>query len=160
MLVKSSSIDVDATINEKSGKVWSIPFEDLNPAGNDDYVLYIKNTGDKVLHISKVKFAASAATQVEIHRVTGTASGGTAITPVSRTLGSAATISGTVESGTDITGLTNAGILDIVSCKETDTDYESIEASNLRIPKGQALAVLVEVGTANLTGIITIVEEE
>ena len=32
----------DKHINITNGKVWSIPFEGLNPAGADDYVCYIK----------------------------------------------------------------------------------------------------------------------
>jgi archaellum component FlaG (FlaF/FlaG flagellin family) len=157
----ATSEDFDAHINKESNKVWSIPFEGLNPDGADDYVVYIKNTGDKVLHVSDIRVMAdTAATQLEVHAVSGTASGGTAITAVPKTIGAAATPSATIESGTDITGLTNDGILYFIQCAVVNTEYQLDISSRIRIPKGKALALLVETATANITGVITIVEEE
>lgn len=151
----------DYHINEESGKVWSIPFEGLNPAGADDYVVYIKNTGDNDLRITDVRVMCdTAASQLEIHEVSGTASGGAAITPVSRNLGSAATPSATIESGTDITGLTNEGIIFFVNCPVVDTLYHIRTSSNIIIPKGKAIGLLVETATANVTGVISLVESE
>jgi len=152
---------LDAHINQVAGKVWSIPFEGLNPAGADDYVVYIKNTGDAVLHITDIRVMAdTAATQLEVHAVSGTASGGTAISPVSRTIGSAATATATIESGTDITGLTNDGIVFFIQCDTVNKEYHLSTSSAIRIPKGKAVALLCETATANLTGVISIVEEE
>lgn len=151
---------VDAYINKISGKQWSIPFEDLNPDGNDDYVVYIKNDGDKVLHITDIRISATAATQVELHAVSGTAAGGTNITLVPKTVGSSATAEATIQSGTDITGLTNDGIIFFIQCAVANTEYHLRTSSKIRIPRGQAVALLVETGTANVTGVISIVEEE
>jgi hypothetical protein len=151
----------DEHINQSEGKVWSIPFEGLNPAGADDYVIYIKNTGDKVINISDIRIMAdTAATQIELHAVEGTAVGGTAITPVSRTVGSAATATATIESGTDITGLTSGGIIFFIQCAVVNVEYHLSTSSKIRIPKGQAVALLVETATANITGVVSIIEEE
>lgn len=158
--VNAANRDEEHVINEEGGKVWSIPFEGLNPAGADDYVVYIKNTGDTTIYVSEVDLSAdSAATQVEIHAVSGTASGGTAISPVSRTIGSAALPTATIESGTDITGLTNDGIIAFMQLAVVNTQYSLDEKSKIRIPKGKAVALLVETGTANITGMITLAEE-
>jgi len=150
----------DHDINERTGKVWSIPFEDLNPAGNDDYVIYIKNTGDKSLELSDVRIACSAASQVEIHAVSGTASGGTDISPVSRTVGGSAVPSATIQSGTDITGLSNDGVIFFLFCPVADTECALKTSSKINIPKGKAIGFLMENGSADLTGVISIYEEE
>lgn len=151
----------DHHINVVSGKVWSIPFEGLNPAGADDYVVYIKNNGSKDLGITDIRIMAdTAATQVEIHAVSGTASGGSDITPVSRTVGSSASPTATIQSGTDITGLTNDGVLFFIQCAVANTEYQLRTSSNVLIPKGKAIGLLVETGTANVTGVISLVERE
>lgn len=151
----------DFYINKESGKVWSVPFEGLNPAGADDYVVYIKNTGTKDLLVSDVRVSVdTAVSQIEIHTVTGTAAGGSAITPVSRTVGSSASPTATIESGTDITGLTTAGTLFFIQCAVVGTDYHLRTSSNIRIPKDKAIALMVETATANVTGVISLVEDE
>lgn len=156
----SVSIPSAQHINQTTEQIWSIPFEDLNPAGNDDYVIYIKNTGDLVLQIADVRIAGTAAGQVEVHAVSGTAAGGTAITPVPKTIGSSVIPTATIESGTDITGLTNDGIMYFIQCPVADTESHLLVENKIRIPKGKAVAILVENGSANYTGIITLVAEE
>lgn len=156
---RSTQSTLDFYVNENTGKVWSLPFEGLNPAGADDYVVYIKNTGAKDLAISDIRIMAdTAATQIEIHKVTGTAAGGSAITPVSRNLGSAAIPTATIESGTDITGLTTAGTIFFIQCDTVLREYHLSTSSHIIIPKGTAVGLLVETATANVTGIISIME--
>ena len=160
LYVNAITKPTDAQINIDSGNVWSVPFEGLNPTGADDYVVYIKNTGDKVLHITDIRLMSdTAATQVEVQAVSGVASGGTNITPISHTVGSASVVTGTIQSGSDITGLTNDGILFFIQCAVVNTEYHLKTSSRIRIPKGQAIALLVETATANLTGVISIAEE-
>jgi len=157
--VLAVTVPNDFHTNEENGKVWSIPFEGLNPAGADDYVVYIKNNGDVDLLISDMRLMAdTAATQIEINVVSGTASGGAAITPVSRTVGSSAIPTATIESGTDITGLTSGGTLFFMQLAVVNTDYHLRTSSNIRIPKGKAIGVLVETATANITGVISLIE--
>lgn len=157
----STTQRVDESINKESGSVWSIPFEGLNPAGADDYVVYIKNTGDKVVHISDIRVMAdTAATQIAVQSVTGVAVGGTNITPISRTVGSSATPSATIEVGSDITGLTSAGTLFFIQCPTVNKEEHLSTSSRIRIPKGRAVALLVETATANITGVISLIEEE
>lgn len=151
----------DFHINQSNGKVWSIPFEGLNPAGADDYVVYIKNTGSKNLRITDVRIMAdTAATQVEINVVTGTATGGSDITPVARNLGSSETPTATIQSGTDIGGLTSAGTLFFLQCDTVNREYHLRTTSNIIIPKSKAVGLLVETATANVTGVISLLESE
>jgi len=159
--VKSVSESADAVINRESGNVWTLPFDGLNPTGAGDYVVYIKNTGDKTLHIDEIALSAdTATTQVELHGVTGVAAGGSTLAPVSSTVGSSASPSATIQSGADITGLTSSGIHRFIQCAVVNTEYVIEISERIRIPKGQALALLVETATANITGTITLVEEE
>jgi hypothetical protein len=148
-------------INQQSGKVWSIPWENVVNAGANDYIIYIKNTGDKDLRITDIRLSASAATQVEIHKVTGTAGGSpTAITSVPRNLGSAETPSADLYSDPDITGLTSAGTIFFMHCPVADTLYHIRTSSNIIITKNQAIALLVETTTITTTGVISLVESE
>ncbi|QDP62955.1 MAG: hypothetical protein Unbinned5081contig1002_60 [Prokaryotic dsDNA virus sp.] len=157
--VKAINVSSDEDINKRTEKVWSIPFEDLNPAGDDDYVVYIQNTGDAVLQITDIRVSATAATQIELHAVSGAASGGANISAVSRTVGSAAVPTATIQSGTDITGLTNDGILFLIDIATANDTFQLKTSSRVRIPKGKAVALLVETGTANISGVISLVEE-
>ena len=160
LLTRTVSVSEAQHVNLHTEKIWSIPFEDINPDGNDDYFLYIKNTGDKVIQIADVRIAASAATQIEVHAVNGTVVGGSAVTPIPKTIGSAQVPTVTIETGTDLTGLTNDGILYFIHCITANKEEHLLIQSKIRIPKGKAIALLVEVGTANLTGVITMLEEE
>ena len=136
-LVLAVSETEDFFINKEDGKVWSVPFEGLNPAGADDFVVYIKNTGNNNINITDIRVSADTiATQLSIHKVTGTASGGSAITPVPRNLGSAEIPTATIESGTDITGLTDGGVLFFIQCAVTDTTYHLRTSSNIILTKG------------------------
>jgi len=159
--VLSVSETEDFHINKDNGKVWAIPFEGLNPAGANDYVVYIKNTGDKDLDLTHIYCTAdTAASQVEIHKVSGTAAGGSDITPVAENLGSAQVPSATIQSGTDITGLTNDGVLHFMQCVTVNKEEEWSPMANIIIPKGFAIAILVETATANITGTVVLLEAE
>jgi len=159
LLVESVTKTEDQDINESSGKVWSLPFEGLNPTGADDYVFYIKNTGNNDLKISDFRLSAdTAATQIEIHCVTGTAANGSTLTPVSRTVGSSAIPSATIETGVNITGLTSVGTLFFMQLSTVNVQYKLSTSSKIIIPKGHAVAISVETATANLTGVVSLFE--
>ena len=161
LYTKAVTATTDEDINVQSNNVWSVPFEGLNPAGADDYVVYIKNTGDKALSFSDIRVSVdTAASQLKLHAVSGTASGGTTLSPISRTVESSALPSATIESGTDITGLTDEGVIFFIQCPVVATQYHLSTSSKIRIPKGKAIALSVETATANVTGVISIYEEE
>ena len=149
----------DQEINEQSGKVWSLPFEGINPAATDDYIFYCKNTGNADLAISDFRISAdTATTQIGFYGVTGTAASGSTLTPVSRTIGSSAIPTAIIETGTDITGLTSTGALFFMQLAVVDTMYHLSTSSKIIIPKGRAIALSVETATANITGVISLYE--
>lgn len=151
---------VDQHINGEFGKVWSVPFENIANAGANDYIMYVKNTGDKDLKVTDIRISCSGATQVEVHGVTGTAASGTTVTPVSRTVGSVVSPSATLESGTDITGLTTSGTLFFIHAVTADKTEHLSTSSNIIIPKNKAIAILIETTSITSTGVISIVEAE
>lgn len=161
LYVNSTIKTSDAQVNLTSGKVWSCTLDDVATSGADDYIFYLKNTGDNAIHITDIRLKAeTAATQIEVHAVTGTATNGTAITPASRTVGSGATMSATVESGTNITNITKSGeTLFFLQLNTVGQEYHLSTSSKIRLPKGQAVALLVETSTASITGVISIAEE-
>lgn len=148
-------------INRIVNKNWSLPFDGLNPTAAGDYVLYIKNTGNSTLIINDVRIKTdTAASQIELHGVSGIAVGGTTLAAVNKTIGASEVPTATIETGVDITGLTSDGIIYYIHCDTAEAEQHLRTSSGIRIPKGKALAILVETATANLTGIISIVEEE
>jgi len=160
LYTNATTKSVDAQINIDSGKVWSLGIENQSPTGVDDYIFYIQNIGDKTLHVTDMRLSSgTATTQVKINAVTGTSSGGTAITPVSRTVGSSASPSATIEVGADITGITSSGTIFFMQLDTTDKEFHLSTSSKIRIPKGQAIGISVETATASLTGIVSLVEE-
>jgi len=152
---------LDHHINTVSGKVWSVPFENITNAGANDYIVYVKNTGSVDLYVTDVRVSASAATQMTINGVTGTAGGSpTSITAVSRTVGSSAAPTADLYSDPDITGLTSSGTLFFIDCPVADTVYHLRTSSNIVIPKSKAIGLLVETTTITTTGVISLVEAE
>jgi hypothetical protein len=160
--VESVSRPIDQHINEIYEKMYSLPFDAIDPVGADDYFVYIKNTGTKNLHVESLNIRSTVAGTVEVHYVTGTASftSGTDITPVNRTLGSSVAITATIKTDTDTTGLTNGGILEYMRLAVANTDYCLEISSHLIIPPGKAMALLWDTSTGILSGTITIYEDQ
>lgn len=153
---------VERHLNAHTGKVWSLPFKEIDATANDDYIFYLKNTGVTDLFIPHIRLSSdTTATEVEINAVTGVAGGSlTTVTPVSRTVGSSATLDATAQTSPDITGLTKAGTLFYMELAVVDTQYHLQITSNIRIPRGQAIAILVETATGIITGTVTVMEGE
>jgi hypothetical protein len=146
-------------VNERLGKVWSLPFKGVDPTGADDYFFYLKNDGTTNIRITDIRISSTVAGLAELQIVTGTASGGSAITPVGRNLGIPATLVATVESGADITGLTNGGILFFLPMDTANKEQHLTTSSRVIIPPGSAVALLWPESTGILTGVVSIVEE-
>lgn len=151
----------DHYIAQKTGRVWSVPFEAVDPTGADDYFLYIKNNNnDYNLNITDIRISSTVVGLAEVHAVSGDASGGTSITAVSRLVGSTLSPTATLEYGVDITGLSNDGILFFIDIDATGKLIHLRTTSNIILPPGNAIALLWSAGTGALTGTVSIVEEE
>ncbi len=141
------------------GKSWTIYFTNT-PTGANDFFFYLKNDGTKDLKVTDIRITSSVVTQIFYKHVSGTAVGGTAVTPVSRNLGSAATPTATIEQGVDITGLTDLGELFYEECSIVDTLFHLKTTSNIIIPQGQAIAFQRVEATGLLDCLVSLVESE
>ena len=160
-LIRSVTETHDFHVNHDNGKTWSLPFGPRDPTDVNDYVFYLKNTGDKDIGVTDIRISATgAASQIQINGVTGTAATGTTITPVSRRLGSPEIPSATAEDGVNITGLTSSGTLFYMEITAVGTLYHLSTSSNIILPKGFAIGISVAVATSIVTGIVSITELE
>jgi len=148
------------------GQAWTLPLDAVDPAGADDFIAYIKNTGDDSLVIARLVGVSltGADSTIEICRVTGTAAG-TPILSAAHNLkygsGQGAQPSGSVRTSLDVTGLT----IDGTPVYHFDADISVDFAKNhefpggIWIPTGQAIALRVETGTGIFTGNIEFYRE-
>lgn len=158
--VDSVSRTIGQHINEVYQKHFSLAFDAIDPTGADDYFIYLKNTGTKNIHVTKFRVRSTVAGSVELHRVTGTASSGTAISPTNLYLGNSNTPTMTAETDPNFTGLTQAGIIEYVRLDTVDKDYVEEIPEHIIIPPGQALAFLWDAATGALSGNIEIYEDQ
>lgn len=142
ILTFSVTENEDTALNKK-GKAWSL-YVNKTAAGTDDYVFYIKNTGEKVLAIEKLSGQVGGATKLYLEEVTGTPSyaAGVVITPKPLNLGTSLTVSATIYEDTNTTGLTVDGDpVGMLPCAAASTDYEKEFPTDIIIPQGRALAI-------------------
>jgi hypothetical protein len=138
------------------GLVWTIPFDAIDPTGADDYFLYILNNGPDPLAVSKLHVTSTVAGTLELQTVTGTAVGGTAITVVNRHRGITKTPDATIQSGVDITGLTDAGVLEFVELGANAQASLVLRDEPIILEQSQAVAFLWTEATGVLTGNVTL----
>lgn len=141
---------IEEEVNEEFAKTFSISIKAIDPTGADDFLLYVKNTGEKAIELySWVASVTGAAATVELHAVTGT-SDGAEVTPVNQNLGRPETLDVNAESGVNIVTLTDAGTLDQVTLL-ADVSIVRFYSAHIVIPKDQALAWSVSSASAILT---------
>lgn len=150
----------DNFINGESGKVWSLTFEDVDPAGADDMFFYLKNTGSNVLRITDIRISSTVAGIVKFKKVSGTPSpvSSTTITPVSRRTGKSPTMQGTCYHDTDITGLSDEGTFFFLPLDSAGKMTHLRTSSNIIIDSGDAIALEWDTATGVLTGVVSTAE--
>jgi len=143
-------------VNEIYAEHYSLVFEGIDPAGADDYFVYLKNTGTKSIHLTKFRFKSTVVGTVELHHVTGTASyaSDTDISPANRFLGSTNTPVMIAKTDTNTTGLVNANTLIRLTLSTANTDFIDDAPSHIILPPGQSAAVLWDTSTGILAGTI------
>jgi hypothetical protein len=110
LAVFSTNITLLEHLNESDGVVWNIPIDAVAPSGATKF-FYLANTGTEMLGIARIVLASSTAGVFKFIKVTGTPSGGSNITAVPANLGSPVLPVATIQSGTNITGLSDGGLL-------------------------------------------------
>ncbi|GAG92666.1 unnamed protein product, partial [marine sediment metagenome] len=58
----------DNFINGQTGKMWSLSFSGVDPAGADDKFLYLKNTGSEPLRITDIRVSSTVAGIVSVKK--------------------------------------------------------------------------------------------
>lgn len=117
-------------------------------SGGNECLGYIKNTSDDDLVIDEISLYTTAADHIYISKVTGTAAGGSAITPVNLNIGSGKTAPCTTMQHTAITGLTDAGRLVHIYLAANGMVVREMETSIL-IRKNSAIALYVTTQQVN-----------
>lgn len=149
----------DHIIALTSAKVWSCTFKDVDPTAADDYFFYLKNTSTNFYYnVSDIRIASTVAGQLEVNSVSGTAAGGTAVSPVSRRVNDVAIPGATIESGLNITGLTSNGTLFLLTLA-AGTTFQLRTSSRIIVPPGQAFGLLWGESTGVLSGTVSIYEK-
>jgi len=158
--VESVIRTVTQHINELYQKHFSLTFEAVDPTGADDHFFYFKNTGTKNIHFTKFRFKSTVVGAVEVNHVSGTASSVNAITPANRFIGSTNTLTATVGTNVDITGLTVENVLKRLTLSTADTDFVDESPSHIILPPGQAISFLWDTSTGVLAGTIDVYEDQ
>ena len=107
-----------------------------------------------------MRMYSTVAGTVEVHSVSGNASytSDTDVTPVNRTIGSSNTITATIKTDTNTTGLTNNGVLFYHRLDTANEEFHLKISAHIIIPPGQAIALLWDTATGALTGTVSVYE--
>lgn len=144
--------------NEDNEKAWTGAFDAIDPTSSDDYFVAMKNTATEVRAVSRLTVSSTVAGILEVQRVTGTSVGGSGDEINSWTLGGADPVDFTFESGVDITGLVDAGVMRFVTL-EANVERIVEFPQTIRLKTNQQLALLWTITTGILTGNVDFYEE-
>jgi len=155
----SSRSDSRSYYNSRDqGLTFSVVF-DFQSAAAGEYGAYWKNDStSKELVIDSIGVNSVEATRIKLWRVTGTAAGGTTVTPTNLNFTKSHLAEATAMEGasaaTGITGLTTVSIIDFVYV--TATGHEEFRLDDrLRLGQGDAIALEYDEGTdGDVSGVI------
>ena len=138
--------------NQHTGEAWTMPFDVFDPDATDKKFCYIQNGSNVVdIHIRHIDFYTTVAGFLEVIRVTGTATAGTAVVLVTENENfTGNTPDGIFEDGADIGGLTDVG-------KHHFMYLETGEVNHLNIPRDSILGKngAIALNWVPSTGILT-----
>lgn len=128
---------------------WTVS-DTQTAAGANDEIFYFLNTHTRISYIVTRLFISAASSEtVTLAQVTGTAAGGTALAPVNRSLGEGRTPTATIQSGTDITGLTPGSTLETFT--GTTVQHFDLTGRPLVIRPNTAIALSAAAGSIAVT---------
>ena len=144
--------------NRKNGKAWSLPFDAVDPTGADDNFAYFRNDGQPALEVVGIVASSTVIGTIKVEKCTGTPVGGTAVGPVGLNGEVVQTPIATFETGVDITGLTDAGIVALVGIPVAlDSKYFPLPVG-LILKNGDACLLNWSEATGILKGTIIAIE--
>jgi len=161
-MVKADSVSrtKDNFINGETGKVWSLSFDAIDPAGAADKFFYLQNTGSEAIRITDIRLSSTVAGIVSLKKVSGTAVyvSETVVTGVSRRTGKSPTLQADVRIDTDITGLSDGGTWFYLPLSSPGQQAHLSTSSNIIIDAGDAIAFEWDTATGIITGTVSVVE--
>lgn len=159
--VKADSVSrtKDNFINSESGKVWSLSFRDVDPAGAGDDFFYLKNTGVLPLRLTDIRLSSTVTGIAFVKQVSGSPSyvAESAISPLSRRTSKNPVLQAEASTDTNITGLTSTGDYFPIALT-ADSQGHLRTSSNIIIDPGGAVAIEWAAATGVITGVVSIVE--
>lgn len=144
-LATKYSIQADATIDLQ--RAWTVE-NTQTPTGAGDYFFYLLNGGPRDIVITRLSGFAAAAETVTLQSVTGTAVGGTTVTPANRVVGSTRQpLAGVVaQVGVDITGLSVSNSYEKLHIPLGGEVQKELLERPLVVRSGQAVALVATTG--------------
>ena len=126
-------------VNNDEGEAFSVLI-DATTIAVDDQFFYLKNDGDKNIHITSIKGFVSADTEIKVLiGVTGTATGPATVVPVNRNGGSGSLLDATVQEGADLQ-LTGGRVLDLFEILAASTSLFKLSwESHIVLPKNSTI---------------------
>ena len=161
-MLKTSAVSQpeDKHLNE-SGNVFSVEFE-VTPANANDYFFCLKNNGIKDLFITDIRISSSVITRINYKAVSGTpvfvAQSTAAAT--NRNLGNSKKLDADIFYDTDITGLTDDGVVFFEKCDTAGKLFHLRTSSNIIIPQGKSIAFQREAATGDIECMVSVVVAE
>lgn len=113
--VRSTVVPIDQHVNMLDGQSYACVVS-VTPAGAGNCFFYLKNTSEQEMHVNNLRLHATGAAEgIQIKlKDSGTAAGGSTVTPVNKNTAVNYTATCTCEYGTNITGLSGGSIVDIL----------------------------------------------
>lgn len=157
MAVNAVDTFLQQHINQAHSELYSVVIS-KTPTGAADCFFYLKNESDSDLMIFSLNghvAAADESIQIKLGD-SGTATDGSANTPVNRNVGSGKTADCTCEDGVNITGLSGGSVVDEI-CLNSDVDSLKYRwESGLLLPKNGVLTLYAVTGALALKVTLTI----
>jgi len=156
----SSRSDSRSYYNSRfEGQAYSVPFEySVGEAG--EFCIYLRNTSSigKALVIDSIGVNCDSVSRFKLKYISGTAAGGTAVTPtnLNATSGNAATATAMegASAATGITGLTDGALIDYLFVAAGGHEEFRLD-DRLRLGQNDAIALELHEGTtADIAGVI------
>ena len=150
--VSAITTTVEHHMNHHDGLAYNLIFS-ATPTATGDCFVYIKNTDDADMSFEGIDLWNTASEYIDIKlNDSGTATGGTAITPINSNAGSGNEADGTFEAGANITGLSGGKTAYRIYHKGSTGMVHYNFEQDIILPKNKTLTLYAELGGTPLGG--------
>jgi len=147
LATESKTANRDFFISRDQGQSYHVVSEDATAVANEE-TIYLQNTSTTLnLFIDHIIISTDTANKFRLKYVTGTAAGGSALTPQNLNKTSSNAAAATARGSGSVTGLTDDGDLEIIRVGADDTG-EMEFGDQLILGQNDAIAVETEVNAA------------